>query len=29
MAIEGDKLDITFDHSGQKMVMKSFVESAE
>lgn len=28
-AIEGDKLTITFDHSGQKLVMKSFVESAE
>lgn len=27
--IEGDKLDITFDHSGQKMVMKGFVTSAE
>jgi len=28
-AIEGDKLEIDFDHSGIKKVMKSFVESAE
>ena len=27
--IEGDKLEIDFDHSGLKRVMKSFVESAE
>lgn len=27
--IEGDKLDIDFDHTGRKMVMKGFVESAE
>ncbi len=29
VGIEGDKLDIDFDHTGRKMVMKSFVESAE
>ncbi len=29
LSIEGDKLEIDFDHSGVKMVMKSFVESAE
>jgi DNA helicase-2/ATP-dependent DNA helicase PcrA len=27
--IEGDKLEIDFDHSGLKMVMKGFVESAD
>ncbi len=29
MALEGDKVEIDFDHTGVKMVMKSFVESAE
>ncbi|MBI2707133.1 MAG: UvrD-helicase domain-containing protein [Proteobacteria bacterium] len=29
VGIEGDKLEINFDHTGRKMVMKSFVESAE
>lgn len=28
VAIEGNKLDIDFDHAGRKMVMSSFVESA-
>lgn len=29
MAFEGDKLEIEFDHTGLKKVMKNFVESAE
>lgn len=29
MDLEGDKLDIEFDHTGHKKVMRSFVESAE
>jgi DNA helicase II / ATP-dependent DNA helicase PcrA len=29
VGVEGDKLEINFDHTGRKMVMKSFVESAE
>ncbi|HUX80321.1 MAG TPA: hypothetical protein VMW10_11365, partial [Alphaproteobacteria bacterium] len=29
LAVEGDKLEIDFDHTGVKMVMKSFVESAQ
>ncbi len=29
LTVEGDKVEIDFDHTGIKMVMKSFVESAE
>jgi DNA helicase-2/ATP-dependent DNA helicase PcrA len=29
IGIEGDKLDIDFDHTGLKKVMKGFVTSAE
>jgi DNA helicase-2/ATP-dependent DNA helicase PcrA len=29
MTVEGDKLEIDFDHTGLKMVMKNFVKSAE